>query len=388
MAAKRKTSTIKAKIEPEENNENKEEKTVDDIKEAKEKSSLKEKSFEKSFEDLFSSLNEVKEKVAIFTHDTPDPDAMGAARAIQWILAKKFKIQSQVFYGGDISHPQNKTMVNILDLRLSKIEEYKPEDFQKRIAVDCTEKNCPCKEDIDVVFDHHRIATNAVISQIASVGSTCTLIWELIQKFNIEFEDELDQDVATALFTGIRVDTQELISENTTDRDFEAFKNLSHQINRKKLASIIDYPLPSYFFELEKELNRVDQEGEYINQKTDGSCFVGCIGVTTPNRRDAIPMLSDKTVRMEGIETAVIFGVVGDNVVASIRSHNTSLDVNSFAQTIFGKDNAGGKLGSAGAGVPLGILSFHDSPQEVKDVIWEAIRLKLFYKVIHVATGN
>jgi len=271
---------------------------------------------------------------------------------------------------------------------LHNIEEYKEKDFQKRIAVDCTEKNCSCSENIDIVLDHHRDISDAPISQIVPVGAVCTLVWELITKLGLKFDEELDQDVATAIFVGIRVDTLELISENTTDRDFEAFKNLSHDLNRKKLASIIDYSLPSYFFDLEKELNKVDQEDNCINQKIDGSCFVGTIGVTTPNRRDAIPMLVDKTVRMEGIETSIIFGIVGDRLVASIRSHNTSLDVNSFSKTVFGKDFSGGKLGSAGASVPLGILSFNDSPEDVKSIIWEAIKAKLFYKVIHVASGN
>jgi len=350
--------------------------------------SIDDRNFEDLFIESFRDLDSTKDKVAIFMHDTPDPDAMGSASALQWILNKKFKLQSKLFYRGDISHPQNKTMVNILDLRLSKFEEYVPEDFVKRIAVDCTESNCPCKENIDIVFDHHRASSKALLTNIVSLGSTCTLIWELIRYLGIEIEDEMDEDIATALFTGIRTDTQELISENTTDRDFEAFKGISHLINRKKLASIIDYPLPSYFFELEKELNKVDVNEEYVNQRIDGSCFVGCIGITTPNRRDAIPMLSDKIVRMEGIETAVVFGVVGNNIIASIRSHNTSLDVNSFAQTVFGKNCAGGKLGSAGASVPLGILSLHDSPDSVKTSIWEAIKLKLFYKIVHEATGN
>ena len=377
--AKRKTTTRTKKENIKEESEE-----VEDIL----KDDSKKECFKDSFVEVFSSLKSSKDRVAIFTHDTPDPDAMGGARALQWILMKKFKLQSQIFYSGDISHPQNKTMVNILDLHLQPIEEYKHEDFQKRIVVDCTEKNSSYSKDIDIVLDHHRSISSVPISQIIHVGSVCTLVWELVNKLDLNFDDELDQDVATALFLGIRVDTLELISENTTDRDFEAFKSLSHNINRKKLASIIDYSLPTYFFELEKELNKLDQEGESVNQITDGSCFVGTIGVTTPNRRDAIPMLADKTVRMEGIETSIVFGIVGDNLVASIRSHNTSLDVNSFAKTIFGKDFSGGKLGSAGANVPLGILSFNDSPEEVKAIIWEAIKAKLFYKVIHVASGN
>ena len=349
---------------------------------------IEENIFEDSFISVFSNLDSSKDKIAIFTHDIPDPDAMGAARGLQWILIKKFNLQSQVFYGGDISHPQNKTMVNVLDLRLSKFDEYNTDEFEKRVVVDCTESNCPCKEEIDVVFDHHRSTTKIKVAQIESVGSTCTLIWEMIRYIGIEFEDELDEDVATALFTGIRIDTQDLVAESTTERDFEAFKALSNVINRKKLSNIIDYPLPIYFFELEKELNKVDQDGKSINQKTDGSCLVGCIGIIAPSRKDALPMLADKTVRMEGIETAVIFGVVGDNVVASIRSHNASLDVHSFAQTVFGKDHAGGKIGSAGASVPLGILSMTDSPDSIKKIIWECVREKLFHKIIHVATGQ
>jgi nanoRNase/pAp phosphatase (c-di-AMP/oligoRNAs hydrolase) len=344
-------------------------------------------SFEDKFRESLEALNNGEDKIAIFTHDTPDPDAMGAARGLQWLVAKKFGIQSEIFYRGEISHPQNKTMVNILDLHLKPLDDEGQDQYTLKISVDSTEKNCPCKE-VDVVIDHHRSTSDAKISCIEPLGSSCTLICELIQKIEVEFEDELDQDVATALFMGIRVDTSELISETTTDRDFEAFKFLANHVNRKKLASIIDYPIPSYFFELERELNREDNDGNCINQKVDGSCFVGCVGIISQAKRDFIPMLADKVVRMEGIQTSVVFGVVGDKVVASIRSHNSSLDVNAFSQSIFGKEFGGGKLGSAGASVPLGLFGISGLPNDLKETIWTSIKEVIFYKVIHIATGN
>lgn len=339
------------------------------------------------FSEFFEGSDPTKDKIAIFTHDTPDPDAMGAARGLQWLLLKKFGLQADIFFKGEVSHPQNKTMVNILDLHLKPYEEADLNLYRIKVSVDCTEKNCAAK-DIDIAIDHHRSSTEATLAMIEPLGASSTIVCELIRALEVKFIDEIDQDVATALFMGIRVDTSELISETTTDRDFEAFKFLSDHVNRKKLANIIDYPIPSYFFELERELNRENAEGSCVNQQVDGSCFVGCVGVISQAKRDSIPMLADKVVRMEGIETSVIFGVVGDKIIASIRSQNTSLDVNTFAQAVFGKEFGGGKLGCAGASVPLGIFSISNLPPEIKGMMWNAIRETIFYKVIHVATGN
>jgi nanoRNase/pAp phosphatase (c-di-AMP/oligoRNAs hydrolase) len=336
---------------------------------------------------FLESLNPAENRIAISTHDMPDPDGIGAARGLQWLLTKKFGLSSDIYYKGEISHPQNRTMVNMLDIHLHPIEEFEDSDSVKKICVDCTEKNSPF-ESADIVIDHHRVTSSADISWIESVGSVSTLVFELIKKCEIDFEEEIELDVATSLFLGVRIDTQELISENTTDRDFESFKHLSEFLNRKKLASIINYPLPNYFFELEREINKLDQNEEFVNQKVNGSCFVGCVGVISSAKRDSIVMLVDKAVRMEGIETAVIFGVIGDNLVASIRSDNSSLDVNTFSQSIFGKKHGGGKLGFAGASVPLGIFNLNDVPEGTKEKLWDAIKETVFHKVFHIVTGN
>jgi len=64
------------------------------------------------------------------------------------------------------------------------------------------------------------------------------------------------------------------------------------------------------------------------------------------------------------------------------------LDVNAFAQSIFGKEYGGGKLGSAGASVPLGLFGINGLPAELKETLWSSIKEVIFYKVIHIATGN
>lgn len=322
-----------------------------------------------------------KEQVAVFTHKTPDPDAIGAACGIQWLL-KKYGVFSRVFYDGEISHPQNRTLVNVLELSLYSSEEYKEQDFPRRVIVDATTANTPLEE-ADLVLDHHRHdENNAKFSLVEHVGAACTLVWELVERSGFAFEDDIDETAATALLFGIRNDTNDLISETTTDRDFRAARYLSEHVNRKKLTAVINYSLPAYFFELERELNSGG------NSKIEHGCFVGSVGVITPSKRDSLPMLADKMVRREGIETSIVFAIVGDELQASVRSQNTSLDVNVFCQTVFGKQHSGGKLGAGAACVPLGLFAVDGLPDDLSGPFWEALKNKLFYQIIHIAKGN
>lgn len=321
--------------------------------------------------------------VAIFMHRTPDPDSMGASLAFQWLLKKRFGISSTIFREGEVSHPQNKTMVNILGITMSRVEEYNPEEYQARVVLDATPRNSSVDK-ADVIIDHHRIEDDpeGQFVQIEPVGSVCTLIYEHIQNLEMAFDDEIDETVATSLLLGIRSDTQDLISENATDRDFSAFRELSPYINRKKLQGILTYPLPVYLFELEGELSKEE------NRVIEHACFIGSIGMIAQGKRDSLPMLAEKMVRMDGIDTAIIFAIVGDHLEVSLRSQNPSLDVNAFAQKVFGRDFGGGKLGQGAARVPMGIFSLVDSPEDLRTEIWGALKKQLFHKILHVAGGN
>lgn len=325
-------------------------------------------------------------KIAIIMHKSPDPDSMGSASGIQWMLRKKFGIDSDIFHEGEVSHYQNKTMVNILDIDLKLFEEYEEnkDSYTKVIIVDVTTKNLPIKK-ADVVIDHHRVGEDsAEIKFIESLGSASTIVYEIIKSVEMEFEDDVDAVVATALLFGIKNDTDELTSETSTDRDFSASFALINFVDRKKLANIINYPFPAYMIEMERELNRED------NHEKKDSIFVGGVGIISESRRDCLPILADKMLRFEGVETTVVFAIVGQtDIVASVRSQNPSVDVSAFCKGIFGP-TAGGKLGSGGARIPLGsLLSIGDSPDdETSDEIWKVYRKMIFHKVNKVATGS
>ena len=80
----------------------------------------------------FKLLIENNSRVAIFTHPFPDPDAIGSMMGMKWMFSK-FGLPADLFYIGAISHPQNRSMVNLLDPELSLVDFYNKKEVFHRI---------------------------------------------------------------------------------------------------------------------------------------------------------------------------------------------------------------------------------------------------------------
>ena len=165
-----------------------------------------------------------RKRAAIFAHAGPDPDALGSMMAVHWLLSK-FNIESDLFYSGHISHPQNIAMVNLLDPNLRTIEEYSPEHFDFHILVDTVPKNAGIgnhKIDFDVVFDHHK--ENCAVDYDGlfinfKAGSCCGTIYHVLKEMGFTFVDgnEADAKIVTALLIGVSTDTENLMSDDCSE---------------------------------------------------------------------------------------------------------------------------------------------------------------------------
>ena len=321
-------------------------------------------------------------EICIVMHDNPDPDCVGSAFGLQKLL-KSWVVDAKCtfIHGGEISHPQNKTMVNVLNLQLVNREgsEIKNDSYHAFISVDCLPDRCGMAGvDFLMAIDHHKGDTKkAKIKDIRMVGSCSSIVVEYLQKEGVKFDkaNDDDQDVATALVMGIKTDTSDLSSDNTTDLDFEAYKYLIGYVNQNKLASIIRYPFPPYYFELRSKL---DQEG---NSFYDNGIFIGGIGYIPPSKRDVLPTIAEERSRVEGTNTAFIFAIVGSNIEVSVRSNGLSVDVNSICQNIFGKEFAGGKMGAGAGKIPMGFMSVDEDPIEIQEKMWLSVREKMFHSI-------
>ena len=326
--------------------------------------------------------------IAIAMHFVPDPDCIGAAYGMKRII-KEWDSDAiiSIIHGGEVSHPQNKTMINVLNLEFTHYDEI--EDLSSFadvfIVVDVIPERCgladvPCL----MVVDHHKGDTkNAEIKDVRFLGSASTIVWTYMSEIGLVLDkaDEEDAKVATAMLVGIKTDTNEMSTESVTDVDFEAYRNLLGFTNPNHLASIINYPIPPYHFDLRK---RLDREGHVDEGK---GFFIGGIGYIHPAQRDAIPSIAEERARVEGINTSFIMAIVGSNLEVSIRSSSQSLEVHKTCQNIFGKEYSGGKPGAGAAKIPMGSFAVDEEDDETQEEAWEFIR-KLWFKRIKREMAN
>ena len=79
---------------------------------------------EKNARKLLKFLDENKSSLSpllIVMHDYPDPDALSAAFALDYLAEKMFGIKSRIVYGGVIGRVENHAMVNLLKIPVHKI---------------------------------------------------------------------------------------------------------------------------------------------------------------------------------------------------------------------------------------------------------------------------
>jgi len=107
---------------------------------------------------LFSLLAGWDGILGIITHKNPDPDAIASAMALAEIArhANSKTLTTRIFYEGNIGHQENRTFVNLLDIKMERLT---PEALQKctyLAMVDCPgpgfEQRCPTPDK----DPHHR----------------------------------------------------------------------------------------------------------------------------------------------------------------------------------------------------------------------------------------
>jgi nanoRNase/pAp phosphatase (c-di-AMP/oligoRNAs hydrolase) len=160
---------------------------------------------------------------------------------------------------------------------------------------------------VDVVIDHHpeRSGYDAVMRDIrANYGATATIMTEYLRAAGVEIGPRL----GTALLYGIKSDTQ-LLGRETSRHDLNAFAFL-HGCHSPALLRRIERPaLPADGLRaLGQALSRT-----YVE---DGLHLL----VLGRVREDVIPQVSELALQAEGADWAVAAGIVGSDLVFSVRN--------------------------------------------------------------------
>ncbi|MFB6120676.1 MAG: DHH family phosphoesterase [Halobacteriaceae archaeon] len=305
---------------------------------------------------LRNALEGVVGSLAVVPHSNPDPDAIAAAVALVRI-ARSLGVPADVWYYGEISHQENRALVNRLDYDLRNLSTDEVPDAEAFALVDHSQPgvNDHLPRDVTpaVVIDHHPSedeVTGEFVDVRVDVGATSTLLTDYLRGFGLTPE----ADVATGLLYGIHVDTSDFMRETAVE-DFEAAAYLLPHVDREAVEEIES---PSMSGDTLDTIARAIR-----NRRVEGETVVSCVGAISD--RDTLAQAADRLLALEGVSTTLVCGFMAGTVYLSARTRGTDVDLGATLRTAFGDlGSAGGHADMAGAQIPLGLFSEVESEAE------------------------
>lgn len=285
-----------------------------------------------------------------------DPDAIGSARALAWIIGQirpKNGFEIKTFFAGAISHPQNVALVSKFDLgaKMRPMSSFGPNDNKNVILVDSSSIHdarlgLPTGIRIDpvMVIDHHRGGDvkegKDSFIWVEDVGAASTLLVILAISLGFQFDDS-NITTSTLLALGIHTDTGSLTSY--TPKDLVAYSRVASAVPSQELAQLFRYPLPpTYYKNYAKAL---------ANEVMVGGTLVTHIGIISAAEGDDISTIADSLIRRTGITLVLVWGIIGGVVRLSARNADITRPLGSFLGATFPRASSGAKLSGDGRGI-------------------------------------
>ncbi len=313
------------------------------------------------------------DELNIVCHNNPDPDCLASALALGRIAADAGIDERHIFYSGDISHQQNRAFVNLLDIDL---QPFKPAVVENRAegsllafvdhSAPGSNNRVPPETPVDIVIDHHpadEIEARFVDHREDS-GATATILTEYIRTLEID----LDTSLATALLFAIRRETLNFL-RGTTRGEYDAAAYLHDHVDNDLLQTLSNPSVSGA---------TLDAIATAINNRmTTSAVLISHVGRTT--ERDALPQATDYLATLEGVDTAIVFGIVEDSIHLSARSTDARINLGNILEDAFGDvGSAGGHHEMAGSEIPLGIFAdYTTDDNQLLEIVEQVITSRL-----------
>ncbi|PKL68066.1 MAG: potassium transporter TrkA [Methanomicrobiales archaeon HGW-Methanomicrobiales-1] len=319
---------------------------------------------------LFTLLSGWEGTLGIITHKNPDPDAISSALALAEIAkrANPKSLTTRIFYEGNIGHQENRTFVNLLDIKMEHLTAEAMQQCNFLALVDCSgpgaNNDIPPQTNINIVIDHHKdgkhIATQSTFVDIRpGVGATASIMTQYLQELDVP----VDKRVATALLYGIRTDTKEF-KRNVTPQDLNYAGFLLPLTDADLLDKIMS---PSMSQETLDVIGKAIQE-----RKIQSGYLFSNVGFVM--NRDALPQAADILITLEGVNTALVYGITDNAIVISARNRDIRLHVGNALSEAFGEmGDAGGHPNMAAAALPLHFFNQVENKEELLKLVIEPI---------------
>lgn len=288
---------------------------------------------------------------AIVLHDNPDPDAIGSGLALAKLLHAHLHLCAPLIHGGVIARAENRALVEELQVDLVPAEGFDWTTVDSVTLLDCQPSSgnhsLPAHMVPAVVLDHHPLAGNVSTTTLADIrpdyGATCTILTEYLEDAQVP----VDERLATALFYGIKTDTQDL-GRQASGIDALAYLRLFVAADKRALARIQNPRLPrAYFQAMHDALERVAIYGDAAVARLGDIVMPETTGET-----------ADLIVRLEGVHWSLAVGRFRERILFSLRATEAGSDAGSVAEQMAGGHGfAGGHWRLAGGSISTAALA-------------------------------
>ena len=327
---------------------------------------------------LYRLLESWEGVLGIVTHNNPDPDAISSAMALAAIAraASDRRLQTRILYDGNIGHQENRAFVNLLDIRMEKCTAQQLKECRYLAMVDASapgiNNTIPRGTPINIVIDHHRaeeqvVAAADFVDIRPGMGATASILTQYLQDLDVP----VDRKVATGLLYGIRADTRDF-RRNVTPQDLNYVAFLMPLADNDLLDKIMS---PS----ISKET--LDVLGKAIQDRVIRSGYLFS-NVGYIRNRDALPQAADYLLNLEGVNTALIYGIGDTGIILIARSRDVRINLGSVLAEAFGEiGDAGGHPNMAAAVIPLTVFSMVEDKEKLLSLVIDPI-LKKFENIV------
>jgi nanoRNase/pAp phosphatase (c-di-AMP/oligoRNAs hydrolase) len=282
------------------------------------------------------------QRVAILLQDDPDPDAIASGIALRTLLGRN-KLTTPLFSFTEITRPENRAMVQLLEIEVVRASRPLLETFDLIAMVDVEPPYFNGRlHRADIVIDHHPgySSGNAQFEDVRTrYGATSTILTEYL----VSAQERISERLATALLYGIKSDTL-MLSRRVTEDDLQAFTFLYPLANYNLLRRIERPELPVSFASiLARAMKRLRVRDD-----------LATLHLGPVKRDDLIVQMADFCLQFEGAEWVAVSGKLGGNLVVAVRNHGAGRGAGDVVRKLFGDiGSAGGHRNMAKAVVPL-----------------------------------
>lgn len=315
-----------------------------------------------------------KRRLLIVLQDSPDPDALASAAALKTLVHNLAGIPGAITHRGEIGRGENRALAQYLRLNMHQCDHIEFDRFDLIAMVDTQPYtgNNGLPEDVlpDVVIDHHPCKRSTYRVPFHDVrgryGAASTILYEYLQAAGIVPQPPL----ATALFYGIRSDTQDL-GRDCIEADIRAGQALFILANKRALSVIQrGHVRRSYYHLLARAL---------ANTQVYGDAAVSNLG--NLDHADMISEVADLLLRDDNISAVMCFGLCEGQLRISIRTRDPERRSDQLIHRIVSRlGTGGGHPNYAGGQIPV--------PSPEKSATREAQITRRFLKALKLESSK